>query len=470
MAQDQQPPISVLRKSGSFVSLRQLQQQKSSENGNNRFDVSGLPETDRKTKVTIINTNNLPKYSTERFYMLSEIQLKSHSIIFLKDLLLGGDGDGDGDAGEDTDEMTASSTDSAERGDRAEVLINRNNNEFTEQNNAATIGREAERTPVNLPPYIVLYLFWRPDSEQYIDPALYAKHVIKEAVDQIISLHKSSDKYDEANPSASPPPPIYLSVDRLVVVDPSISDDERAIAKFKQEQIDIAEELIRVVANAVDPEINLRLHIEGMSVGLSSDFRAAPGLETCMDAIVVGDAERRHYPKPKHAQNSMTVIRNGREFDPSRSCIGIVTEYPDDLTGSDPSGETDAVQNLTLHARSVGNWSGRGNILNFAARSQKRWREIWDFSTATKNSNGYDLKRLGNSYTGILSKRRNRGESSKYLPSEHIRQNVDHSADLMVLGFFAFLLAIGWKLYSEEISALILMILKIVGGLLEKFH
>lgn len=450
-------PISVLRKSGSFASL---QQQKSSDQAYDPLSVKTPPRN--SSKVTIVNTTHLPKYSTERYYMLSEVQLKAHSILFLQDLFPDTDDD-------DTDPTVESSTFSMD----VEIDLEH-----------AHDHEETSNTP-NLPPYTILYLFWRPDSEYFGSAALYAKHVIQPAIQKIQRLHKASQTPDDGNVSDHGPahahaqPQIYLAVDRLAPTNSSM--DANQLASYRKEQIAITEELIRVVATATTDEhheedkthdsleaeemmsmstydtshTKLRSHIDGMTIGLSSDFRAAPGIETCMDAILVGDAERRLFPQNRRKHSSMTIIRNGRELDPSRSCIGIVTEYPDDLTGIDPIGETDAVQNLSLHARSVGNWSGKGNVLNFGARSQKFWRQLWDFSAAIQSS-GDDttLRNVGNSYS-IMSRRRKRdwvnNPQVKYLPSEDMRQRTERKADLMVLGFVSFISALLWQQYSEQI-------------------
>jgi len=425
--QPQQPPVSVLRKSGSYANL---QQQKSQD--------PPSPRGNRKTKVTVINTESLPNYSTERYYMLSELQLKSHSTVFLRDLFpLRGE--------DDTDDLsTASSSGTLNNDEKKNYEENRD------------IDNEAAREP--LPPCVMLYLLWKPNS-QFQTPESYAKHVVKPAIDQILELHKSSSNFNAENSI----PSIYVVVDRI-----ALANESHHLDTLRKAQILISERLIRIVATDLD--LRLRNIIQGITVGLSSDFRAAPGLETCMDSVLVGDAERRHFSYDK-SKKEMSIIRNGKALDPTKSCVGIFTEYPDDLTGLDSSGETDAVQSLLLHARSTGNWSGKGNVLNFAARAQKVWRELWDFD-CLEVRNERDLKHIGNTHSILSSRRRKKNDkkdgssSMHYLPSQQLLQRTEQTADMMIACFLSFLAAFVWKHYHAEIKHFLEIVFELANGVL----
>ena len=399
-------PQSVLRKSGSFVELQQLRSKESNSPG-------------RRDKVTVINSEKLPNYSTERYYMLSEIQLKSHSVLFLKDVFpLNGD-----------DETQESSLSYSEHEDH----------ETDEQN------KEQRDTAIDskptLSPFVFLYLLWNQKNNTSISPETYATHVVQPAVEQILELQRENQ-----------PVSIYLVVDRLVSV-------ENQDLSMQQEQIALSEQLIRIIAS--DANLGLRNKLEGVTIGLCNDARAAPGLEACMNAILVGDAERRHYPQK--SSKEMSIVRN--EFnsnDPSKSLIGIVTEYQEDLT---PSEETDAVQNLFLHTRSFGYWGGHGNSLNFAARAQRLWRETWNQDEYQCDK---DLKSVGNEYSIMQkSRRRRRGRdrhaqqnhdkedekaSLHFLSSNEIRSSTEKTADLMVCAFLAVVVAVVWRMYRDEIN------------------
>jgi|AntRauTorckE5430_2_1112549.scaffolds.fasta_scaffold03212_3 hypothetical protein len=426
-----QQPISVLRTSGSYANL---QQQKSQDPPSPRGG-------NRKTKVTVINTDNLPNYSTERYYMLSEIQLKSHSMVFLRDLF---PIQGEDDTQDLSTASSLGSSNSNENGsDNTTEEHTDAETEEDQQHDDASGALQQKRKL--LPPCVMLYLLWRPDS-QFDTPESYAKNVVKPAIDQILQLHKSSSEFSEEHSTSA----IYVVVDRIAVINQSPH-----LEALRKDQIEVSEKLVRIVAT--DADLCLRNIIQGISVGLSNDFRAAPGLETCMDAILVGDGERRHFPRK--SKKEMSIIRNGRELDSGRSCIGIVTEYPEDLTGLDLSGETDAVQNLHLHARSTGNWSGKGNILNFAARAQKTWRELWDFDCLAVQS-GRDLKCIGNMHSILSRRRRKNGNkdnkknetlSMHYLSSQQLRQRTEQKAEMMIVFFLAFLATFLWTNYNEEI-------------------
>ncbi len=460
-------PVSVLRERGSSACLKS-------------FDLSqaSTRSPERKNKVTVINTHELPNYSTERYYMLSEIQIKAHSITFLRDMFRNDD---------DTQDLSASSTGSAANDENENDRDNVDDNIDT-THPSKDQGNSAEKNI--LPPFIILYLLWSEDSAHGNSSQSFKENVIEPCVDQIMELHHQDSTTNSPNvngeESSKSKPPIYLVVDRLI--NPLSKDNKDSEDAHRKEQVALTEDLIRRVASC--KESQLRSLLEGVTVGLSDNSRAAPGLETCMDAIVVGDAERRHFPKKRRQDLSVEIIRNHieaqSEADPGKSCIGIVTEYPDDLTGLDPSGETDAVQGLALHARSVGNWGGNGNILNFAARSQKEWREKWEFAKVIEKKalsfdfwtirSGSDLDTVGNSYS-ILGRRRRkrRGNSgngihhrgnantTKYLPSKRLNDDVDQIANMMIIGFFSFILTIVLKQYPDEISQITNMLQRLMG-------
>ena len=387
--------------------------------------------------------------------MLSEIQLKSHSMLFLRDLF-------PTQGEDDTQDLSTTSSLGSSNGNENEsntIATEEISNAETEAERRYddTSGGLQQKKP-NLPPCVMLYLLWRPDS-QFDTPESYTKNVVKPAVDQVLQLHKYSAGFSKEHPI----PAIYLVVERFAVIDQSLH-----LESLRKAQIEVSEKLIRIVAT--DADLCLRNIIQGISVGLSNDFRAAPGLETCMNAILVGDAERRHFPQK--SKKELSIIRNGRELDPGRSCIGIVTEYPEDLTGLDTTGETDAVQNMHLHARSTGNWSGKGNVLNFAARAQKVWREVWDFEAV---QNGRDLKSIGNMHSILSRRRRKNGKKSNeknepssmhYLPSQQIRQRTEQTAELMIFFFLSFLATCFWKNYNEEIKSNLKIASEFVNGVL----
>jgi hypothetical protein len=266
---------------------------------------------------------------------------------------------------------------------------------------------------------------------------------VKKVVDQLeyIRTHHAQN--------SQTPSPTYLVIDRIVTFKPT----DQSTDEFRKEQIKIAESTVRTITSS--DELQLRDAFEGIVVGISNDNRAAPGLEVCCDAVLIGDAERRHYPRKRKQET--TFVSNIGEVDPSKSSIGIVTEYAEDLVGIEPDFETDAAQDISLHARTCGNWGDKGNILDFGFRAHKYWRKMWNFADVVekqrlgfdfwKIKNCHDLDTMGSGYS-ILGKRRRRGskEQAKFLASDAIRNDVNQRTNIVV----AFLLLIlTWKFYPS---------------------
>ena len=238
-------PSSILRPSGSFSS--------------HHADA---------TSVTVVSTEELPSYSVERFYMLSELQ--QHA------------------------------------GGGIHFLCDRNLAVPADESTVSTASTEQDMTTI-------LYLLWRPDETN--DPQAFADDIVRQALHHL----------DES-------PRCYLVVDRLVAVEGD--DDVRTI-----------ESLARYLA------LTYREQCYGVTVGLSNHPRAAPGLEACLNAVLVGSRDRRR-------------------IGGSRSRLRIVACHPDDLTGRQE--ETDAVQGVRQW-RLCAEWNGQGTLLTLAERLHSEW-------------------------------------------------------------------------------------------------
>jgi len=159
----------------------------------------------------------------------------------------------------------------------------------------------------------------------------------------------------------------------------------------------------------------------------------------------------------------------GSEYEMHRNCD------PHDLIGIGPLDETDALQNLSLHARSTGNWSGKGSHLNFAARAQQHWRKLWNYE-CWEIHHEFALKSIGNEYSILRTRKKNRNkkrqedkneeESSMthYLPSRRLKENTERTADMIMIGFLAFAAAILWIQYSEDICETVGRIWNVIFG------
>lgn len=180
--------------------------------------------------VTMVNNLPLPTYSTERYYMLSEIELKGNSTLFLCDYACDNTADTAGDS-----------------------------------------EAEASEPESPFPSYVLLYILWRPDMEA--SPNALTKGIITESVKHLKSL-------------TGPDCQIYLVVDSLTE---STSSNEEIRKRQYLSQVQTVERLARCVATSKE----LRDEIQGLTVGISNHIRAAPGLEKCMEAMCWGSKDRR---------------------------------------------------------------------------------------------------------------------------------------------------------------------------------
>ena len=318
--------------------------------------------SERKSlSVTMINNHPLPDYSPERFYLLSEIEAGAHSTLFLADFA----------SCDETDETVATTSEAS--------LV--------------------EEDPVPLSNALILYLLWGPDRRA-TNPETITEE-IREKVNLVLSwshqqqqrrlqaqkaLRKRKEEAEEKGdqeqdteqtiegklPSNNEDdddeftePAIYLVVDALTTdvafQDDSEKsrdddDDDKKKQKSYRDRVRWVDECTRCVVK--DPD--LRLQLEGMTVGISNHARAAPGLEACVNAVVYGARDRRK--------------RKGKNrWGTRRSAIGVVCPKSCDLLG--PQGEfqeTDAAQGV-LQSRTCAEWSGNGNLQTFARRAHVEW-------------------------------------------------------------------------------------------------
>jgi hypothetical protein len=171
----------------------------------------------------------LPTYSTERYYMLSEIELNGHSTFFLCDY------------GPEQSSNTVPAIDLSEEG--------------------------------ACPSHLVLYVLWTPDMA--LSPQALVDGVIRDSLNMLKSLTGSQN------------PKIYLVVDSLTTdTDPK---DKSTRQNLYDSQVCIAGDLARCVEQSKE----LRDELQGVTIGVSNHMRAAPGLEKCMEAMCCGSKDRR---------------------------------------------------------------------------------------------------------------------------------------------------------------------------------
>ena len=332
----------------------------------------------------------LGKYSTERFYTLSEIQTHAPTAIFLQDLVA-----------ED----------------------HRSSKQETQQppNDAAT---------PDFPRYSILYVLWRPDmtdnAEEFVDTVLrmsiktIQRHVvISPSTDGVIpaspaedrsrawsgyskneerrrdfrfndspsstSFGQSSDEKEDQSQSnktisevilegslSAPNSPqqedecegattLYIVVER-VSTPPETSTS--SLESLHQAQEALAEQVVRYAA------IRLRDLCEGISVYCANHERAAPGLEACMNAVSLGAADRRRFANSKN--EGLVDGLTGPPLD-SSSYMGFVLLSAEDLLGFQSQQVTDAAQGVSQSCWCA-EWNGRGNLNSYAKRAHEQWR------------------------------------------------------------------------------------------------
>ena len=355
---------------------------KSNERKNDKVMNNTINNKDGKLKrsVTMINSRTLPSFGTERYYLLSELEAKSHSITFLKE---------DNDDDDDGSNTAASSATTADDEDFDSIMTKRANGEIiengadekSEKTTIVKCDEDDETTKDNdydeekkkmVPPRAVLYLVWCPTNDRNGETTAssFLEGTIRQSVSQLL-LRRGDDPqmayrvpHSTSSPSSSlsqspkysihaetslpkhslstpkrasstsltqsilmPTPPsrgkrkmhlpnvgcggIYLVVDR---VRPIINKDKKENGKEEEEDrfdndydlsdddndnkneedgsindILQAEHLARLVAT----DESLRTILDGVTIGVSSDARSAPGLSECLDAFLYGQAERR---------------------------------------------------------------------------------------------------------------------------------------------------------------------------------
>jgi hypothetical protein len=299
--------------------------------------------------VTILNTKKLPTYSSERFYLLSELETNGHSTVFLR-----------------------------EHDNENETLETQESSSTTSDHNRSSMAK--------FPSFIILYLLWTPETTARV----FAEGVLMETIHQLeaavdismpsreprirtlssISLTSMSLTDAPSSPRRevkvveSPTKPnvenvgskVYLVVDRVCPPLPAqAAEDPEAKQRHFQVQVDLAEHLARKIAS----HSKLRAVCEGITIGISNHDRAAPGLEACLDAVLVGSKDRRR------------VSAN------SKSWVGMVAADSDDFLGLQETNVTDAASGV-LQSRVCAEWNGMGTLPTFSKRAHRAWRIAHD--------------------------------------------------------------------------------------------
>jgi len=246
-------------------------------------------------------------FSVERYYMLAEIEQQALRPVFLNDCCSSAiEGDNQGEGG-DVNTTSSVQTD-------------------------PTVDSDTDDKLYRLPPFVVLYLLWNCDiddknntlsAEEQAES--FRKGPLKTALGNLQSLSKKNRarENDKSNALTN----VYVLIDVLIWS----SDDESLRKKRFERHLSVVEALAKIILSPLssNDDGGGGFNFAGATVGLADHPRAAPGLESCLDAIQVGARDRRRR------------FGNGQ-----KSFVGIVCHSPEDLIGYDEEGETDAVQGV----------------------------------------------------------------------------------------------------------------------------
>lgn len=360
------------------------------DSGDNLIDDEKNPE--QRLSVTMISREELPSYSTERFFMLSEFEMNAHSIRFVSELY-------------DCNDITPETVETCETSSAAA---------------AATPERFPPENVDSFPPYVILYILWRPDMTTSVTN--FIEDVIVKSVDRIQSHveivlsgedkkrtsvvrqqslgYESPSTTTEAEAMArehdsvassstgsadSGKIRLYLVVERTIPYrefgssdttnknidnntasttagsqydqNPTNQQEKDELRRKQQRYFNVDVSLAERLARHVASHPRLRSLFQGITIGVANHKRAAPALDACMGVVTVGSKDRRQVA--------------GRD---ARSSVGLISISSEDLLGLDEEGETDGAQNI-LQTRIHTEWNGRGNLKTFAHRAHSVWRK-----------------------------------------------------------------------------------------------
>jgi hypothetical protein len=398
---------------------------------NSTDSLDTLHHEQQQLSVTICHREELPSFSTERFYMLSELHLNAHSMRFTSDLL------------HQEDVFAMENTDA----------------------DASALVEELQHGTDGFPPFLILYVLWRSDMTTSVDAftsefILSAVEIMRSHVDLASSEqekrrpprgdvspaggdstietennntgreHDSVTSSSLSSSTENRKTQLYLVVERTVPFNDDDDDagdastnkmplpEAKTQAKHHFEfQTKIAECLAKHIAS----HSKLRSLFQGITIGVANHKRAAPGLDACLNAINFGARDRR-----KHSNHA-------------KCHIGLICRAPADLLGLDKDGETDGAQNV-LQTRISTEWNGKGNLKSFSYRAHAMWCK--DFGMPL-NPPDFPLQE------GI--KRRNSRRLGRL--NEELERLDAAPLDLLLnVGAFLLILYYVWKAFVGELS------------------
>ena len=301
--------------------------------------------------VTLIHQCTLPTYSSERFFLLSELQVHAPSILFLSDI---------GDRDED---QSTQATEDETVDDSNSLPPNPTLNVPLPSTSGGTIENHTPPPLQQLPPFVILYILWKPEMTTH--PETFTELYILDALHRMDLERNRANDADQNKEADDAPKEIYLVIDRVLPAAVGMTLDEdgpKVPATDASEDVDTTLALEYALIKYIAAHAALRTRIQGVVLGQSNHVRAAPGLERCTHAVTtVGTAERRRWAASQPGGDAS-------------SGMGLVTRSSEDLLGLQDEGVTDAIEGVTQRIV-TGEWLGQGDIYMFAARAHMLWKQ-----------------------------------------------------------------------------------------------
>lgn len=462
---------------------------------------------DKAPTATVLTVNRLPPYVTDRLYMLSELQVHSHSIQFLCDLKKNATkmpslpssiilymrwkpgtyptplSFADGPLSECVRQCLIANGEDAPL-DELELVRSRPRETPYSPRRQQPYDELPTQTVESLKKMSLPLLGSNGASTSKPTDSIETKNDEEDEINQLTNIYVVIDRISpESNSDNLPDLPdlsctSYESIRRGEQGESStqtISSTNHQQQSHKQPQSDKQKELeqinqhnnemkvVKALARAVTSSRFLRNRIDGLTIGVTSDARAAPGLEACMDTVARGAKERRRASSSKPAERAEErggrerSLRIIREKSPERSPIAIVACEPDDLESDHEHShhhhhhhDTDA-SNKILQSRIITEWNGKGDCETFVDRAMSDWRQAWSVSSGADKGNPNSGNYQGKTRPKVPRIRKE--DESEYEEEYAIDEPV---STLMIIVLLGGILAYLWNLYGDVIHSLLI--------------
>lgn len=461
---------------------------------------------DKAPTATVLTVNRLPPYVTDRLYMLSELQVHAHSIQFLCDLKKNGTKPSlpasiilylrwkpntyptplsfaDGPLSECVRQCLIANGDDAPFDELQLVRSRPREAPYSprRQHNDALPAQTVESLKkIGIP----LPLLGPGDFSSKSTDALETKHEQENENKQLTNIYVVVDRISpEPNGAGATNLPdlpdlscmSYESVQRgehseSLSTTSSTNQQQPPRQPQSEEQRELEQlnhhdnemKVVKSLARAIASSRFLRNRIDGVTIGLTSDARAAPGLEGCMDTVARGAKERRrasiskHFERLKGQGRREAALNRLREKSPERSPIAIVTCEPDDLESDHEHShhhhhhhhDADA-NNKILQSRIITEWNGKGDSESFVDRAMSDWRQAWSVSNVADNGINGNGVYQGKTRPKVPRISKNEVET-EYEEECDIDEPVSTVMIIVLLGgIFAYM----WNMYGDDIHS-----------------